>query len=435
MHRVQSVPLAILLGLIVSLYSAQAQTFTVIHSFSGNQDGATPIASLTIDAGGNIYGSTLAGGDKSQFPCLPGGCGVVFKLSRRNSSWTLNPLYSFTGGADGVAPGAPVSFGPGGLLYGSTIGGGAINSNCMGAYPGCGVVFTLHPRPTACSSVVCPWTENVIYQFANVYDGQYPQGSLAFDAAGNVYGTTSYGGSGACFGIGCGTVFQLSRSGSGWLKTTIANYNNGFPQGLLSGVIIDGAGNLFGSSNSGGDGNIGSVFEVTKAGSVWLTTLLHSFTSLATGAYADGGLVMDHAGNLYGTTAEGGPSGGGIVFELSPSVGGWNYSVIANLTGNPGLSGSYGSLAIDANGNLYGTTYSDGAFQCGNVFKLTPSDGQWLYTDLHDFTCGDDGGNPRAGVTLDSSGNIFGTTAAYGPSGNNCAAGANRCGVVWEITP
>jgi uncharacterized repeat protein (TIGR03803 family) len=116
------------------------------------------------------------------------------------------------------------------------------------------------------------------------------------------------------------------------------------------------------------------------------------------------------------------------VFELSPSNGGWDYSIIADLVG-PTCYGPAGDLAIDAAGNLYGTTLGDGAFRCGNVFKLTPSGGQWDLIDLYDFTCGNDGGNPEAGVTLDPSGNIYGTASAYGPT---CSNGHN-CGVVWEI--
>jgi uncharacterized repeat protein (TIGR03803 family) len=165
----------------------------------------------------------------------------------------------------------------------------------------------------------------------------------------------------------------LTRSGSGWVKTTIGDYNNGGPEGLYSGLIIDHAGNLYGTSDRGGAGNMGTVYELTPSGSGWTTTILHSFFNNGDGAQADGGLVMDNAGNLYGTTAYGGPGGGGVIFKLSPSNGGWNFSVIANLVG-PG-NGPQGSLAMDAAGNLYGTTYGDGAFQCGNVFKLAPSGG------------------------------------------------------------
>jgi uncharacterized repeat protein (TIGR03803 family) len=133
---------------------------------------------------------------------------------------------------------------------------------------------------------------------------------------------------------------------------------------------------------------------------------------------------MDAEGNLYGTTAGGGAGGGGAVFELSPSGGGWTFSLLASLSG-VGFGGSRGSLVFDSAGNLYGTTWSDGTFSQGNVFKLTHSGGQWTYTDLYDFTGGNDGGAPRAGVTLDSSGNIYGTAGG----------GSTNYGLVWQITP
>src|SRR5579871_505782 len=320
MYHAQTIRLLLWL-VTLSLGAAQAQTFTVIHSFTGNQDGAQPYASLTLDSG-NLYGTATAGGNRGQqTQCSLFGCGNVFKLTRHNSSWTLNPLYIFLGGSDGAAPAGPVSFGPGGLLYGTTFAGGMINS-CNFSYAGCGVVFTLRPPATTCRSVLCPWTENVIYQFVDEEDGFAPEGSLAFDQAGNVYGTTAFGGSGGC-GEGCGTVFQLTRSGSGWAKTTIADYmfGNGDPNALFGSLISDAAGNLYGTSYYGGAHNLGSVYEVTRSGSNWTTTVLHSFTDLATGAYAYGGLVMDSAGNLFGTAAKGGTGGGGIVFELSPANG------------------------------------------------------------------------------------------------------------------
>ena len=419
---------------ILPLAAAQGQSFTVLHAFTGQQDGSAPAASLTLDAGGNLYGTTYSGGNNTLFTCHFTGCGIVFKMSRRNSAWILTPLNTFnvTGG---LGPEGPVIFGPGGLLYGSTTEGGSDNCNNLGM-PGCGVVYSLQPGASACQTALCSWTENVIHQFSNLQtDGFYPAGNLVFDRAGNLYGTTAYGGEGACDPIGCGTVFQLTRSGSGWTKTTIADYNfeNGDPSYLVSGVIIDRTGNLYGTSNSGGtnNGGQGTVFELTHSGSGWTTTILHNFSINGDGFGPVGGLVMDNAGNLYGTTPNGGTAGAGVVFELSPSNGGWNYSILANLVG-PAGSGPAGSLAIDAAGNLYGTTFSGGASQCGSVFKLSPSGGQWSFTDLHDFTCGNDGGFPEAGVTLDGNGNLFGTTSDDGP---NSDCNGHGCGVVWEITP
>jgi uncharacterized repeat protein (TIGR03803 family) len=138
---------------------------------------------------------------------------------------------------------------------------------------------------------------------------------------------------------------------------------------------------------------------------------------------SDGGLIRDSSGNLYGTTLSGGTNGGGTVYELSPSNGGWTFTTLYNLSGN---AGSYAVLTMDAAGDLYGTTTGDGIYGHGNVFKLTPSNGDWTYTSLHDFTGGSDGGTPFGQVTLDASGNLYGTASV---------GGANDAGVVWEITP
>jgi len=139
------------------------------------------------------------------------------------------------------------------------------------------------------------------------------------------------------------------------------------------------------------------------------------------------GLIFDQAGNLYGSASSGGSGNGGTVFELMPSNGNWNFNLLYSLSGSGGSrNGPLRSLTMDAAGNLYGTTYSDGAYGAGSVFKLKPSNGAWTYTDLYDFTGGDDGANPYGGVTLDANGNLYGTTA-FG--------GASDAGVVWEITP
>ena len=195
---------------------------------------------------------------------------------------------------------------------------------------------------------------------------------------------------------------------------------------------------LYGATELGGANNYGIVYQLTPSASGWTETVIYSFTNGFDGAYPLGGLVMDGSGNLYGTTSGGGIGGGGTVFELSPSNGGWTFSVIQSLTGSQSGAGPRASLTLDSSGNLYGTTQQNGPMACGNVFKLTPVNGRWTYTDLHDFTCGNDGGFVYGGVALDRNGNLFGTTLYYGASGNNyCGVdyAPVGCGVVWTITP
>ena len=185
--RVVNLVLASACALILIAHPVQAQTFSVLHGFTGQQDGGKPDAGVALDAAGNLYGTTTFGGDIHLYGCENIGCGTVFKMTHRNSGWVLTPLHAFTDMGDGAAPDAPVSFGPGGLLYGSTGLGG--NGGCEYEFSGCGVVFTLQPHQTACTTPLCFWIENPIHQFSSMSDGLYPQGNLLFDQAGNVYGT------------------------------------------------------------------------------------------------------------------------------------------------------------------------------------------------------------------------------------------------------
>jgi uncharacterized repeat protein (TIGR03803 family) len=420
--------------LVLVIKPAQAQNFSVIHAFTDGVDGAFPEASLTIDETGNLYGTTIIGGGVNGRDCDPraAGCGVAFKMMPHNGGWIFAPLFAFDD-FDGAAPVAPLTFGPGGLLYGSTTDGGN-NLNCFSSFYGCGVVFTLQPPPTICRSALCYWLENPIYTFTSESDGFEPMGNLAFDQAGNIYGTTAYGGTNTCgTGANCGNVFQLSRSGSAWTKTTLYNFTPG-SDGIwpVSGVITDSSGVLYGITNQGGTYDFGTVFELTPSESGWTETVIYNFQDGVDGGGPWGGLLMDAEGNLYGTTATGGAGHGGTVFELSPSGGRWTFSVVASLFGVEG-GGSVGSLTFDSAGNLYGTTRGDGAYGYGNIFKLTPSGRQWIYSDLYDFTGGSDGRSPYAGVTLDSGGNLYGTTLEGGNTGGACASFG--CGVVFEITP
>jgi len=249
-------------------------------------------------------------------------------------------------------------------------------------------------------------------------------GDLTFDQAGNVYGAIT-----CCDG---GAVYQLTARGANALYYFSGGADGGDPE---SGVIFDSAGNLYGTTAGGGSVNCGTVYELSPNGSGWTEKVLYSFQCGADGESPVGGLIFDASGNLYGTTSFGGAGKGGTVFELTPSGSNWTFQVLysLNYSGTQDyLTGPSGILAMDAAGNLYGTAVLAGAFSAGSVFKLTPSNGSWIYTSLYDFSGGTDGGDPYGNVVFDGTGNIYGTAEVGGL--NSCFPGLG-CGTVWGITP
>jgi uncharacterized repeat protein (TIGR03803 family) len=395
------------LVLMVGLAPAQragAQTFKVLHSFNGAGDGANPLAGVTRDAAGNLYGTASTGGAKN--------CGTVYRLT---SSGTYSLLYNFQGQSwgqsDGCAPYARVVFGPDGNLYGTTHSGG--NGNGCRNLHGCGTVFMVKPWPGT--------QELEIYRFGT-YDGSDPfYGDLVFDRAGNLYGTTRNGGANLQ-----GAVYKLTPNGGVWTESVAYSFA-GSPDGAapLNGVVLDAAGNLYGTTSAGGTNGWGTVFELKPSGPGWSESILHSFQGSSDGLTPTGGVFLDGAGRLYGATQTGG-TGGGIAFELLPSGGGnWSLSTLYSFSG-AAFGGSYRTLTMDNAGNLYGTAMADGTRQQGSVFKLTWANGVWIYTSLHDFTGGSDGGAPYGGLVIDAGGNIYGTASVGGAYGN---------GLVFEITP
>ena len=391
---------------IFGAYAAQGQTYSVLHSFSGGSDGATPMAGLTIDAGGNLYGTANYGGNVGG-NCGSQGCGVVYRLSSHNAGWILTPLYSFLGGNDGMNPQvANVVFGPDSELYSTTFYGGG---PCQGNNQGCGTVFKLQPPPNTCHSVSCPWNETILHSFDGD-DGSGPVGALVFDQSGNLYGVTTAGSL-----QNGGTVYQLNPS-SGWMETVLF-IAYGYPGGS---VTMDHAGNLYGSTFIG-NSSPGTIYQLMRSGSNWIGTSIFEFTGGTDGQYPKSGLILDQQGNLYGATTAGGSGQGGTVFQLSPSNGSWTYNLLYSFAGpNNGMVvvGPIGNLVMDATGNLYGTTFADGAFGYGAVFKLTQSGSTWTYTSLHDFTNGQDGSYPYSNLVFDTAGNIYGTASSGGASGN-----------------
>ena len=392
------VPLTVFLALTAPLY---AQTYSVLLNFSGaNGNGpGTPI----LDRSGNLYGSTPSGG-----PGEFGGYGNAYKLAHAGQGWILDNLYNFTGRNDGAAPEGALTIGPDQALYGTAAAQGADLH---------GTVFKLQPPVTFCRAITCAWNITVLYTFRGDMDGSVPNGNVVFDAAGNMYGTTTYGGQ-----YNYGTIWKLTSSGGSWTESVLYSFDGPHGSYPLSGAVLDNAGNLYGTTSTGGADGWGGVWELTNSGSGWSLQNLYSLTNQSDGRSLAGGVVFDSAGNLYASAQHGGQNSGGTVFRLSPASGGWNFSLLYSLSGSAGPASS---LTLDTSGNLYGTTYQDGSNQLGNVFQLSPSNGSWIYADLHDFS-DSDGEHPLGSVVLDANGNIFGTTSQ---------GGSGLDGVIFKIAP
>jgi uncharacterized repeat protein (TIGR03803 family) len=270
--------------------------------------------------------------------------------------------------------------------------------------------------------------ETVLYRFTGGNDGGNPHGPLTFDSGGNIYGTARAGGTPGCGGVGCGTVYKLTRSGNNYVQSVLYSFtggqsDNGLPDG---GVIFDPSDNLYGTTQ-GCYGNVsGTVFELMPAGSGWNYSTLFTFPG-GIGQCPVVGVIRDPSGKLFGATV----IDGGAVFEGTPSGNTYSFSLAFALSGINGTAcGPSGALITDNAGNLYGTTTCDGANNLGTVFKLTPSGSSWIYTDLHDFG-GPDGAMPQSNLVMDSQGNLYGT-ASMGGTGTACNGG---CGVVFQIAP
>jgi uncharacterized repeat protein (TIGR03803 family) len=390
--------LSMLLALIAFAYPAQAQQFQVLHYFTGGRDGGSPTGALAIDGSRNIYGTAQTGGIMPE-GCGTG-CGTAFEITRKGSHYTFNVIHQFGEGNDGVGPAAGLVLGTDGSLYGTTVNGGL----------GVGTVYAFEPPATPCEAILCLWPEGVLHSFqGGPNDGFNPLSIPTLDRSGNLYGTTLYGG----VDDEGGTAYELVRSGNDWSATLLHSFIGGNDGELpVGGLIFDMAGNLYGTTARGGSGAGGTVFELTPADGGWNESILYNFNSNnGYGTQPECTLVMDQAENLYGTTSGGGANG--TIFELTPSDGGWSISL---LYGAPHFSARAG-LTKDGAGNFYGVSNSGsaGGHASGNgfVFKLIPSHGVWTLIDLHDFS-GGDGANPLGAVVLDTSGNLYGTTSSGG---------------------
>jgi uncharacterized repeat protein (TIGR03803 family) len=314
-----------------------------------------------------------------------------------------------------------------GNLYGTTQGGGT-SQNCKNF--GCGTVFAASPVSGG------GWTSKVIYNFTGGTDGEAPAAGLALDSAGNLYGTTQNGGGSADCPNGCGTIFELSPNGDGTWTETILHKFTGKNDGSypLASLIIDPAGNLYGTASDGGAAvGGGVVFKLYNAGGRWKEAVLHNFVG-TDGQFPSSALLRDAAGNLYGTTTGGGAHSDGVVFRLAPVSGGWKFSQLHDFTGAADGNQPVGDLAIDSAGRIYGATLlggykTDGGPGYGVVYRLANAKGVWRQVVLYTFMGAIDGSNPSAGVAFDLRGNLYGTTEG---TYTNCTT--NGCGQVFQLT-
>ena len=415
--------------------SNSSPIFTVLYRFKGGADGSQTFAGLAMGPNGSLFGTT-GGGDAS--PCA-GGCGTVFELTPPASPggpWTESVLHGFTGTPDAANPMAGVTIGEGGTIYGTTFFGGDWNE---------GAVYEL----TRQTSGGPAWTETVIYSFgAQEGDGINPLARLVLGPDGSLYGTTYFGGT-----WHYGTVFRLippASTGLGWTENVLYSFQGGADAAYpYAGVVRGRDGVLYGTTGDGGGASWGTVFSLTPSSAPdgpWLETVLYSFThENGDGAEPEANVVIGASGELYGTTVLGGaPIGGGTVFELYPPAspgGAWIETVLYAFsppdTDYDGFK-PLASLAIGAEGSLYGTTVEGSSDMIdGTVFKLSPPappGGFWTERLLHIFEVGSGAGIiPVAGLVLGRNGVLYGTTEQGGARAKSCPE--DGCGTVFELVP
>jgi uncharacterized repeat protein (TIGR03803 family) len=397
-------------ALILVAPSLHAQKLTVLHAFTGMPDGSGPVAAPIRDKQGNLYSTTFAGGTKDW--------GTVYEIDTQGKETIL---HSFLGGADGITPASGLVMDAQGNLYGTTYWGG--NTNCFHTY-GCGVVYELSPGSNG-------WKENIIYVFHGGSDGAWPEyDTLVFDAKGNLYGTTLYGGI-ASWPNGSGVVFKLTHTADGWKEQVVYAFgSNSQSDGAnpYGGVTLDDAGNIYGTTYYGGTEDFGTVFKITPSGA---ESVLHNFTAgTDDGAGPMAAPVLDAAGNLYGGANYGGDPNCscGVIYKIDTSGA---ETGLHTFTGYPKDGASPDApLVRDNSGNLYGTTYYGGnsatclddgqPIGCGTVFQMTTSGKERIF-NLNYQT---EGNQVFAGVLLNAG-------TAYGAASNGGSGGQ---GTIFKIT-
>ncbi len=423
-RRVATLCMILFLGMLALGGRASAATYTTLYSFT-LADTFWPQGGLVEDSAGNLYGTTIGGGTY--------GYGSVFQLSPpavTGGAWTKKIIYTFLSyGAGGGVPSSELIVDSAGALYGTTWSGG--DATCA-----CGVVYKLTPPATQGAA----WTEQPLYGFvSNGADGRLPSAALTLDSAGNIYGVTQQGGT-----YNGGVAFKLTpKTGGTYAESVLysfgANSDASAPNGPLA---IDSTGALYGVACLGGTFNLGATYKLTPptiAGQPWTEAILFSFGggTMTGGTTPVGNLVFDSAGNLYGVTNGGGNrNGNGVAYQLTPATGTWKQTVLFTFSNGSGVSPAAGLTWNPSTGSLYGTTTSGNPLKSasGTAFQLTPpavAGGKWTEVNLHNFAFFGDGGVPSGRITRDAStGTLYGTTVNGGLFGCD-----GYCGVIYQIQP
>jgi len=419
-------PLAMVIAalLLILTTAAAAQTEQVLYSFGG-PDGAAPDSGVIAGKNGTLYGTTIFGGT--------GGDGNVFELTPGKSGYQEREIHGFSG-SDGNAPNGLVADKKG-ALYGTTFEGGIYDDDCPF---GCGVVFKLTPQESG-------WAFSVLYTFlGGTADAWEPFGALVLDKKGALYGISQFG----CSENG-GCAFQLTPGESGYTESIIYSFPN---SSLPVGIAIDKKGSLFVTTSYGGtgtcDGGCGTVYELTPSGSGYNGSVIYTFADYSDANYPFAPPTIDEkTGVIYGTSWFGGTYKSGTVYALTPSGSGYEESIIYSFDGggygNPHGFLSWAPVLQASDGTLYGTNPLGGGgcsgIGCGSVFQLTPSKSGYSFHYIYNFRKPANGAEPEFGPLIaDDKGDLFGTTRSGGSKtdcGDGGPGGAKGCGVVFKLTP
>ena len=332
----------------------------ILYSFRGGKDGSDPRGTLVENKKGALFGTTFYGGSSN----CGGGCGTVFKLTPSGSGYKKSIIYSFAGGLDGANPAAGLLMDKSGALYGTTYEGGG-GSACSA---GCGTVYELKPKKSK-------YVESILNEFVSGTDGADPAGGLIVDNNGVLYGTTVYGGSTMCGGVGCGTVYKMTPNGNSYDESAVYAF-----QGAADGqspeptLLLDSAGALYGTTLEGGEsGDFGTFFKLVPVGSQYIVANRYLFQGGGDGASPWAGLVLLPHGVIAGATLSGGSKNQGAIFEMKPRASEYTETVQYSFKGGKtDGAGPYGTPLVGKDGMLYGTTGNDGKHGGGVAFKIKP---------------------------------------------------------------